>query len=235
MDCRKGSALAVAMVPAFALLSSCAPPEPQVFALSVEAHTDRGQALPGVRLWGRGELLGATDGTGRLTARLTGLAGDSVTLTTTCPAGFDTEKAERRIVLGHYQRSGNQPAQLKVRAGCIQREHDLALVVRSRPGVALLVDGQRLGQTNADGIEHLLLRVRPGTRLQLSLDTTAHPGLLPQQPIKTIYTEPHDDLITWDQPLEPKPRAWPPSRRRAPPAEPVESVTPHMPVRIDSG
>ena len=118
---------------------------------------------------------------------------------------------------------------MHVNLRCNEEQPLSALVIRAEPGLPVLIDGKRMGQTDAGGTEHLLLRAIPGTLLHVALDTSRSPDLLPQHPVTSFEVGTRDQLLFVDQAFERRAEPRPRRRRAAPPPPPPK---PSIPQRI---
>lgn len=196
---------------------------PRPFPIALSAHDALGRPVAGARAWVFGQPVGRTDPQGTLELVHRGRAGSVLDLLLACPPGYRTEEPERRLPL----RGDGRSAPLKVALTCTAEQPIAAVVVRAPPGLPVLVDGKRVGQTQDDGTAHLLVRGVPGTSLQITLDTSDAPDLIPQHPVTTFQIESRDQLLLVDQTFDRKLR---PSRHR--PKPPPIPEAPKAPQRI---
>ncbi len=215
-----------ALALALASTGCSAPPAPeQRFELRLRASTTGEQPLAGVRFWADGRELGTTAADGSLRVQLRGREGRSVALSSACPPAYRTPVPARRLVLRRI--AARAPLELSTRCEPLERKAAIVVRVRGagRAGLPIRVGGESVGQTDADGLAHVLLTVHPHSALRVQLVTTAHPRLLPRDPVQTFEVEDEDCILLVDQALLRPAR----SRRvtRAPPDRP------RLPYRID--
>jgi hypothetical protein len=214
------------------LLAGCRAPEakPESFEIQLLAHDGNGQGLADARFWADGRPLGTSDANGQLRVKLEGRADQAVALTTACPAGYRTQEPQRPLVLRRVRAQENARAILELRASCSPLERAVALVVRATgprtSGMPIRVRGEVVGQTDADGLAHLLLKARPHSTLRVTLDSSAEPKLRPRDPVHTFEVTDVDAVVLIEQPFE---RSTTAVRRRAA----LPSSPPKLPYRID--
>jgi hypothetical protein len=200
------------------------PPRPMrgPAVVRLRAATPDDAAVAGARFWLDGRALGETGADGELRTRLA----DTAQLTMACPARYRTETPERRLTFPPAT-SGQQ---LAITLRCVPERRLAALVVRTRGapgGLPILVDDRAVGQTDADGVAHVLLDTRPHGSLRVTLDTGAAPRLQPQNPVQTFRVADADGVLLLEQSFERKRR-----RRRRKPHIMRPGPTLEKPVRI---
>lgn len=198
------------------LLTACAAPEPVRIARAIELHTvsGSGEPLAGVRAWLDGAQLGETQSDGLLRATLRGRARQRMRLSWACPAAYEPPTGERDLVLEpptaeRAERAEHTEPPLKLEARCKALEIEAALVVRAsgapREGLPIRVRNEVVARTDPDGIAHVLLRARRGSALTVALDTSAHPRLVPENPIETFQLGDGDTILLVDRALSTPP------------------------------
>ena len=215
------------------LLVACAEDKTIVVPLELHAKDTEGRPLADVQVWANGRALGRTEADGRLETRIRSVVGKQVTLTRTCPQGFEAEDQSRTLRIAETHGINQAQTALQLRFQCRSAQLLAALVVRApNPlGVPLpiTVAGQVVGQTDTDGIGHVLLRVLPDSTVRVELNTSDAPDLSPHNPVRTFQMHDTAQILRFDQPLEkPAPAARP--RHIHQPALMPEQ--PHLPKRI---
>lgn len=213
-------------------VSACGDEPAAVQHLSITLHAATPKAAPvaGTRFFANGTQLGITDESGLLTTGLVAREGDVIAITTNCPAGYRGPATPRSLHVHRYASRSAQPSQvLGLTAVCEPEERNAALVVRARRGAAPLslairVDDELLGQTDSDGLSHMLLAVRPHRNVRVALDTSQAPQLRPRDPVRTFQIDDDQDVLVFDQVFSDAPR----TRR----TEPKRAARPHTPYRI---
>jgi len=97
---------------------------------------------------------------------------------------------------------GYQP--MHYAAVCQRNVRDIVLVMRALGGADLpfQIDGKPAGNTDADGIAHVLVHSdRTPKSLNVSLDTSAHQELKPKNPSRTYELVGNDAVLVFDQAL----------------------------------
>ncbi|HET9929597.1 MAG TPA: hypothetical protein VFQ35_02870 [Polyangiaceae bacterium] len=188
--------------------ASCAKREPSVgsYPLRLVVTNVPGEPLSGVAARIDGRSLGKTDEQGVLALTLRGRDGQRLNLHLECPPNHKPPKAPLEVALFRYA-AGSTP---ELTAVCEQETVAEAVVVRT-PGardVPLYARGERVGQTDAQGVAHLLLRGAPGENVDLAFDTSERPELRPASPSVRVTLANQDDVLLAEQRFEqrPKPR-----------------------------
>jgi hypothetical protein len=198
------------------VLCACGSTEPPRggLAVALEAQTPSGEPVQGVRAWAASKALGETDAEGHLHMKLEGAAGERVILSWACPAAYATRTEQRSLVL----EAGARAAPTTLRAQCEPLERSAALVVRvsgaPASGVPVRVRGEVVARTDATGVAHALLRVRPNAPIAVALDTREYPELLPRDPVETFQLGDEDSVLLLERTLASAPPATPKGKRR---------------------
>jgi hypothetical protein len=154
-------------------------------------------------------------------------------VTTACPATHRTLSARREVPLAHETRprGAARPA-IELTVDCEPIERLAALVVRVRGpaplGLPVRVRDHVVGQIDARGIAHIVLRVAPHTTLRVQLDTTTAPELEPKSPVQSFALGADDSIVLFDQALT---RARAPRRRQR--HEAARGRAALLPYRVD--
>jgi hypothetical protein len=198
----------------------------ETFAIELRAVEASDAPVSDVRFWADGRDLGVTDEHGILRVQLSGRDGLTLSLTAACPPEYRTAEPQRQLRLQRL-RSADPQTDLQLTTRCDASERQLAVVVRTRGaalgGIPIQAAGQLVGQTEADGTAHLLLRSRPHATLRVALDTSRQPDLIPRDPVRTFQLPDQDDVLLVDQWFETPPRPPPPKPR---PSKPAPTLTP---------
>jgi hypothetical protein len=211
--------------------ASCADPEPLPFVAHFSVTADEKAPVAGAQIAARGKVIGTSNATGELQARLLGFEGDRVPLTLSCPSGFAPSPAESIVILRSVQGLGGEERKpIDHALGCQPTKRDAVVLVHVSGAVASLpvkIDGAPVGQTDGLGFAHFYLRPDPGTRFEVAIDTSSNEKLMPQNPQQVFQVDTHDDVFVFDRDfkLPPKPKA---VRKRAKPKPQV-----HIPIRLN--
>jgi hypothetical protein len=208
----------------------CGEPDPIPFVLQFTVKADEKAPIAGARLSARARALGATNAGGELTARVAGFEGDRLPVTLECPEGYAATPAESVIILRSIQGlDGAERQPITVDLGCQPTKRDTVVLVQvagEARSLPIKIDGAVVGQTDALGFAHVHLSTNPGSRFEVSLDTTSNEKLMPQNhPKQAFSTEQRDDFFVFSQTFKLPPKPKPPRKRSAP--------KPHIPQRLN--
>ena len=167
-----------------------------------------------VRFWAERRDLGVTDEHGILRVQLTGREGLTLSLTAACPPEYRTAEPQRQLRLQRLRSADppNRPATHDaLRSDASARSpSSSARVARPSEAFRSTPAGQLVGQTEADGTAHLLIRSRPHASLRIALDTTAN-RMIPPDPVHTFQLQDQDDVLFVDQWFKPHPGPYHPN------------------------
>jgi hypothetical protein len=201
-SCTKPLAAALALV-----ACACAPPpKRQPYNVDVHFLSDPGVPLAGATLQRGGNSLGQSGDDGLLALALEGQPGDTIELQPECPSGYRTPTAPLAVLLREL---ASRP---EYTIACPPLTRTLVIAVRAQQGPHLPLRhlGTELARTDAAGVAHAVLQAKPGDTLTLTLDTSAQPELMPQQPELRVHVPERDELFVFDQAFHrPKPKAVP--------------------------
>jgi hypothetical protein len=188
-------ALGGSLLPGCALLEE--PPTPP-FPVIFKAESDPGTPLPGVKISFRNKLLKETDATGVASLSLQGAEGSRYELTVACPEGFRSPDAPTAVTLRRMAQ--NRAAEFSVSCPPSQRSAVVIVNAEKGPDLPVLYLGKELARTGPTGIAHVLMTFAPGTRFDLTLDTsTSAEKLLPENPTKAFVVGERDDILVFNQ------------------------------------
>ena len=174
-------------------------PQAESFEVELRARNDDGAPLSGAAWTTSGTALGKTGTDGGLRLTLRGREGQSMRAAITCPIGYVAPDAVPEVRLTHTRRVSDKQAQpVTLEAVCARTARDVVLVVHAEHGssLPLLVEGKAAGATDADGNAHVLLRVdRAVRKLDVAIDTSAHPELMPKNPARSFELDGRDGLL----------------------------------------
>jgi len=216
---------------ALVVASACADPEPLPFVAHFSVQADETSPVAGAQIAVRGKLVGNTNATGELQARLLGFEGDRVPITLTCPMGYAPSPADSVVILRSVQGLGGEERKpIDHALGCEPTKRDAVVLVHVGGATASLpvkIDGAVVGETDGLGFGHFYLRPDPGARFEVALDTSSNDKLMPQNPQQVFQVETHDDVFVFDREfkLPPKPK---PRRKHAKPKPEI-----HVPIRLN--
>lgn len=172
------------------------------FRVALQAVSATEAPLPGVAFEMDGAPVGITNQAGMLVTRVRGTAGQTLAVRATCPAGYEGSGTQP-LRLAHTRALGSEAAEaLSVRAACVKKLAQLAIVIHAPQGTKLpvMVDGAALGTTDEAGSAHFLLSIeRTVPTVRVSLDTTGSRLLMPQHPSRTFELHGEDAILVFDQ------------------------------------
>jgi hypothetical protein len=221
--------LSIILALAFASVA-CGDPEPTIFAIHFSVKADDKLPIANAAIQAQAKNAGATDGSGELNYRLKGFEGDRVAISLTCPDGYAASPAQSVVILRSVQGlDGQSRRPITHDLNCQPTKRDAVVLVHVGGQAASLpvaIDGAVVGQTDSLGFAHLHLRSDPGSRFEVSLDTSSNDKLMPQNPKQVYQIEQKDEIFVFDKSfkLPPKPKA----KRRGKAAPKV-----HIPTRLN--
>jgi hypothetical protein len=196
---------------------AAAPAQSLDFPIAVAARSEGRAPVAGVELSLGKQLLGKTDASGSARLSLHGPEGDTLALDVKCPAGFASPERPLLVGLRHLG-DGSTAARFEIE--CFSLVHSVVVGVRAEngPRLAILRLKSVVGQTDDQGVAHVLLQASANEQVALTLDTSKNPNLLPQNPTLDFTTRDSDELVLVSQKFTVKKA--PPPRRAAPRAIP---------------
>jgi hypothetical protein len=195
---------------AFAL--GCAlDPQPEPFPLALRIVSDPGEGLAGAAVAYGQEAPQLSDEQGRVKVRVHGRQGDTASFVVRCPDGYRSPSGAVGIALRRFADPSVVPEH---EVACPPLSHTLVVAVRAPGGAELpvLADGMELTRTDAQGVAHVSWDLPVGTSLELTLDTSARPELLPQSPRQRFSDLSGDEVALFERHFERRPFK-PPGRR----------------------
>jgi len=181
-----------------ALTWGCTEPPPPSYQAGIRVESDPGQPLSGAHVSISGTPLGSSDERGSLLVSLTGSPGDVVALDVTCPDGHRAPEQPLSVALRQVAQDGRRP-EFRVRCQPLTRTLMVAVRAPNTQNMPLRYLGREIARTDATGTAHALLRVAPGETVTVSLDTSSHEILLPQNPQRTLTMPERDEVVLFDQ------------------------------------
>ncbi len=210
-----------------AMLPACGDPEPLRFVVHFTIKADEKLPVAGAQLLARGKNLGATNAAGELEVRLKGFEGDRLPITLQCPSGYAANPPESTLILRSIQGlTGEERKPVTMDMGCQPTKRDAVVLVHAGgpvPSLPIKIDGAVVGQTDTLGFAHLHLRSDPGSRFEVSLDTSSNEALMPQNPKQTFAVEGKDEVFVFEKAfkLPPPKKKIRKSNKPKPPPRPV--------------
>jgi hypothetical protein len=167
--------------------------------------TEAGAPVSGATLRVNDRDVGTTNATGELHFASTAPEGSLLTLSVKCPSGFESVGVPIPVALRRLTAlaGSNTPPALRQRLLCRNTEQTSVVVISTtEPDLPVLLDGTARTITNSDGIAHVALRGKPDTTFEITIDTTAHPTLRPQNPSRHITLGKAAEMFNFQQQLK---------------------------------
>jgi hypothetical protein len=183
------------------------------YAVSVRVEADAGLPLEGVVISRDGSQLARTGAKGEAQLQLLGEEGAVIALEVRCPKDHAPATAEVQVPLRRLQ-DGAKPS---YRVACRPTLRNAVIVVRAVNGAGLPVIylGKEVARTNDDGVTHLQLKLMPGERFELTLNTEGAgvARLIPQHATEVFVMPDRDEVMLFSPRFElKKPRRVGPRR-----------------------
>lgn len=186
------------------LASACDPPPAPKFEIAVMVSSDPGRPMPNAVISGAGKELGKTGADGKATLALAAREGESLDMSITCPAGFQSPPKPITVVFRKLP-DGQRP---EYPAMCPPSERAAVISVhvdvvdpRDQSFIANLpvnYIGKTYTRTDAGGAGHFVVPISPDEQLTVVLDTSGIPELVPKNPTATISARNQDDIYAVD-------------------------------------
>ena len=192
----------LASLPLFACSSHAgeapAPAQTLEFPVWIAARSEGRAAVAGVEITSNKHLLGKTDATGSARLALHGTEGDTLALDAKCPSAYASPNRPLLVGLRHLG-DGSTAARFEIE--CFSLVHSVVVGVRAENGPRLPILRLKsvVGQTDDQGVAHVLLEASANERIALTLDTSKSPALLPQNPSLDFATRDADELVLVSQ------------------------------------
>jgi len=209
LDRRLASALLVSL-PLCACLSQtdelAGSTQARDFPISIAASSEGRNPVAGVEISLGKQLLGTTDASGSAGLALHGSEGDRLSLNVKCPNAYASP--ERPLLVG-LRRLGDGSTRARFEVECFALVHNVVVGIRAEngPRLSILRLKSVVGQTDDQGVAHVLLQASANEQIALTLDTSKNPSLLPQNPTLDFATRDSDEFVLVSQKFTLKPRA----------------------------
>jgi len=177
---------------------SSADPQVLEFPIAIAARNEGKSPVAGAEISLGKQLLGKTDESGSARLKLRGVEGDTVALNIKCPAGFASPERPFSVGLRHLG-GGSSAARFDVE--CFSLVHQVVVGVRAEngPHLPILRLKSVVGQTDDQGVAHILLQASANEQIALTLDTSRNAKLLPQNPTLDFTARDADELVLVSQ------------------------------------
>lgn len=191
------------LVALLAVLCACQPtPVIAPFSLQIVVHTDASAPVPAATILLDGVAAGMTDATGELHLTSSAPEGRILMASVKCPGGYESGSQPIAMALRHLATldGTHTPPALRQRFVCNASEQTSVVVVSvGAANLPVRVSDTVQAITNPSGVAHVALRGKPGTSFTMTLDTTAHPELQPQNPTRTFTLGKTPELFAFQQ------------------------------------
>ena len=179
-------------------------PTTSSFAVTFTAEADQGVPLEGVVIAANGAAIGTSDPDGIVQTMIRGPEGTEVQIQYECPEGFRPAEDAKILRLRRFHSlDPSVQSGLHMRVNCIPERRRAAFVIRTgQPDLPILLDGEPVARTDANGVAHLVREAAPGTAFRLKIDTSSNPRLRPQEPGMQFELGDRDEVFAWDQRFE---------------------------------
>ena len=193
--------LGAATMLASSLSSGCSPASPRMFwqEAIVRVESDPGVPLASAAVLFDGKRLTETNVDGSARLRMAGREGDVFRIGVVCPDGFNAAGAPDFDVVVQSTESATRVPEFSSRCGRATRRAVVALRASNGPNLPVLYLGKPVAKTDASGAATVALDVRPGSDVELVLDTHAAKKIHPQNPVLGFKAEDKDDVVFLDQ------------------------------------
>ena len=202
--CVYGRSVALFNVDSFALIAfalgvgACARELPApTYDCLVRVSSDPGMALANVSVLRNGQRVGATNQSGSLRLRLSGVEGETVTLTIQCPAGHRQPTEGVSVILKSVADATHVP---EYSFACPPELRRIVVAIRAEqgPNLPVLFLGKELARTDSSGTAHVLLQQAPDSQFELTLGTDEEGAkqLRPHNPSMKFYVRDQDDVMS---------------------------------------
>jgi hypothetical protein len=172
--------------------------KPLRYRAAIRVEADPGAPVAGAEIVRDGTPLARTDPSGRATFELEGLEGEAIGIFVRCPADYSSPPEPTRVLLRKNQDAERLPI---YRVTCAPKLRNVVIAVRASngPNLPVIYLGKEVARTDESGVAHAGLRLRPGERIELTLDTEESTRIVPQNPTAVFFAKDRDELLFFDQ------------------------------------
>ena len=164
------------------------------FPVTILARNEGKSPVADVEISLAKQPLGKTDASGNARIALRGAEGDTLALNVKCPAAYASPERPLQVGLRHL---GNGSTAARFEVECFSLVHNVVVGVRAENGPRLPILRLKsvVGQTDDQGVAHVLLQASANEQIALTLDTSRSANLLPQSPTLDFVTRDSDELV----------------------------------------
>jgi len=170
------------------------------YEFAIRVTGDPGHAVPNAVLTFKSQPVAKSSANGLAKLSAQGQEGETLEFGVTCPDGYRSPASPLAVRLTRLGDSARMP---EYQITCAPALRNVVIAVRAENGGDLPVKylGKEVAHTDATGAAHFLLRVEPGSELEVELDTKDRHALKPQNPTVRFLARSADDLFVFDQPF----------------------------------
>jgi hypothetical protein len=178
--------------------SELAPAPEAPFPLVVSIVSDPGHPVGGAKIVFKTKPIATSDSAGVAKVEVAGTEGDTVSLAVQCPEGFVSPEKPLIVGLRHLA-PGSPPPKFETRCTPVLRTVVVALRTENGPNIPVMQLGRSIARTDATGVAHFLLHVKPSEQVTLTLDTSAVEMLRPISPTLQFQAKDQDEIVLLEQ------------------------------------
>lgn len=182
------------------------------YEFTLRVLSDPEEPLAGANASHGARALGTTDARGLLAVHAQGKEGERLAIDVACPEGYRSPEVPLAVTL-RKAAPGKGP-EYEVRCPPLRRK--LVIAVRAERGANLPIRylNREVGRTDHAGAALVMLESFTDDTLELTLDTSDEPRLLPRSPSTRFRMPDHDELVVLNQRFELEPQVVQRVRRR---------------------
>ncbi|HET9931369.1 MAG TPA: hypothetical protein VFQ35_11800 [Polyangiaceae bacterium] len=177
----------------------------QSYELTLRVLSDPNEPLAGANASRGSAALGVSDEHGQVHVLARGREGERVAIDVACPDGYRSPEGPIAVTLRKV--AGGHGPEYEVRCPPLRRQ--LVIAVRAERGANLPVRylNREIGRTDEAGAALVMLESFTDDTLELTLDTSEEPRLLPRSPSTRFRMPDHDEIVVLNQRFELEPKA----------------------------
>lgn len=170
------------------------------YEFAVVVTGDPGHPVPNAVLTFKSQPVAKSNAAGIAKLSAKGQEGESLEFGVSCPDGYRSPASPLGVRLTRLGDSARMP---EYQVTCAPSLRNVVVAVRAENGSDLPVKylGKEVARTDASGAAHFMLRVEPGSELEVELDTKDKRALKPQDPTVRFLTRSEDELFVFEQPF----------------------------------
>jgi hypothetical protein len=174
-------------------------PTPSAIPLFVKVESSPGNPLANVAVVRDARVVGTTDERGRAALLLLGKEGDAVDLDVRCPGRSASPK---RLSLRLLRLSSEKVPEYHAECPPVLHHVEVRVVAPNGGVLPVLYDRRPITTTDANGVATFAIEATPRSQFSVTIDTTMHPEIVPQNPTKVFVVNDQDDTFVWEHHFE---------------------------------